>query len=112
MFRDADNTGHEVSDEDIIDSIHRKMQDLNVEKMQLLKDITCNDLVGEMLVNTIKEKGTDAEVEKLLIHISQVEQVTILLVLLTCRLARTENMRNRKDITGERVGVNIDQNEF
>ena len=112
MFRDADNTGHEVSDEDIIDNILRKMQHLNIEKMQLLDDITCNNFAGEMLVNVIKEKGTDAEVEKLLIHISQVEQVTNLLVLLTCRLARTENMRNRKDITGESVGFNIDQKEF
>ena len=112
MFRDADNTGHEVSDEDIIDNILRKMQDLKVEKMQLLDDILCNDLAGEMLVNIIKEKGTEAEVEKLLIHISQVEQVTSLLVLLTCRLARAEDMRNRKDITGESVGINMDQNEF
>ena len=65
MFRDADNTGHELSDEDIIDNILRKMQDLNVEKMQLLDDILCNELAGEMLMNIIKEKGTDAEVEKL-----------------------------------------------
>jgi len=103
IIRDADNTGHEVSDEDIIDNILKKMQHLKVEKMQLLDDILCNDLAGDMLVNIIKEKGTEAEVEKLLIHISQVEQVTSLLVLLTCRLARAENMRKRKDITGESI---------
>ena len=73
------------------------MQHLKVEKMQLLDDILCNDLAGETFVNIIKEKGTEVEVEKLLIHISQVEQVTSLLVLLTCRLARVENMRKRRE---------------
>ena len=38
--------------------------------------------------------------------------MTNLLVLLTCRLARTENMRKRKDITGQSVGINMDLNKF
>ena len=74
------------------------MEYLYEENMRLVGDIKANDQVGQELVNWIQEIGTEAEVRKLLTHISQVEQVTNLLMLLTMMLARAENTESRDQV--------------
>ena len=74
------------------------MEYLYEENMRLVCDIKANDQVGQELVNWIQEIGTEAEVRKLLTHISQVEQVTNLLMLLTMMLARAENTESRDQV--------------
>ena len=74
------------------------MEYLYEENMRLVGDIKANEQVGQELVNWIQEIGTEAEVRKLLTHISQVEQVTNLLMLLTMMLARAENIESRDQV--------------
>ena len=78
--------------------IHKK------EKFQLLNDMEANKHAGEKMVNLLREHGTETEVEKLLTHISQVEMMTHLLVLLTIRLARVEKKSNT-NMNNENVSV-------
>ena len=88
-----------------MEDIVKKLKVLNVNKLQLLGDIQSNNLVGEMLVALLREFGTEAEVEKVLLHISQVEFVTHLLVVLTRRLARIEKEKESMDRIIENVSI-------
>jgi len=92
------NYGQDPSQKDVFENDGKKMEYLYEENMRLVGDIKANDQVGQELVNWIQEIGTEAEVRKLLRHISQVEQVTNLLMLLTMRLARAENIESRDQV--------------
>jgi len=83
------------SDQDILDTVARKIQDLNEADSRLASDIRENDEAGKRLIDCIDQHGTQAEVRKLVIHISQVEQVNNLLMLLTNMLARAERIESR-----------------
>jgi len=83
------------SDQDILDTVARKIQDLNEAHSWLASDIRENDEAGKRLIDCIQQHGTQAEVNKLVIHISQVEQVNNLLMLLTNMLARAERIETR-----------------
>jgi hypothetical protein len=72
-----------------------------------------NKHVGEMLVNLLREHGTETEVEKLLTHISQVEMMTHLLVVLTFRLARVEKTtKSNKDNENVRIFRRINSAKY
>jgi len=92
------NYGQDSSLKDVFENDDKKMEYLYDENMRLVGDIKANDQVGQELVNWIQEIGTEAEVRKLLTHISQVEQVANLLVLLTMMLARAENTESRDQV--------------
>jgi len=92
------NYGQDSSLKDVFENDDKKMEYLYDENMRLVGDIKANDQVGQELVNWIQEIGTEAEVRKLLTHISQVEQVTNLLMLLTMMLARAENIESRNQV--------------
>jgi len=90
------NHGQDSSlEENDFENDDKKMEHLYDENIRLVGDIKANNQVGQELVNWIQEIGTEAEVRKLLTHISQVEQVTNLLMLLTMMLARAENTESR-----------------
>jgi len=95
IIRLTDIYGQEVSMQDILEIADKKIKYLHEENMRLIRDIKENDQVGQELVNCIEENGTKAEVRKLLTHISQVEQVTNLLMLLTIMLDRNESKESR-----------------
>ena len=78
------------------------MEILKKEKLHLLNHMQSNKLAGEKLVNLLGDNGTEAEVEKLLTHISQVEMITHLLVMLTIRLARVEK-KSKVNVNNENV---------
>merc|ERR1719348_1411141 len=59
------------SDQDILDTVARKIQDLNEADSRLASDIRENDEAGKRLIDCIDQHGTQAEVRKLVIHISQ-----------------------------------------
>ena len=88
--------------------IERKMEILKKEKLQLLNDMESTRLAGEKMVDLLREHGTETEVEKLLTHISQVEMMTHLLVLLTIRLARVEK-KSKTIMNNENVCYKINQ---
>jgi hypothetical protein len=82
-------------------------------KMQLLNDMESNKHTGDKMVNLLREHGTETEVEKLLTHISQVEMLTHLLVVLTFRLARAENINeSNKDNESVRIFHKINSNFY
>ena len=84
--------------QDILETIDKNLKHLHDENDRLISDIKENDKVCQELINWIQEKGTDIEVRKLLTHISQVEQVTNLLMLLTIMLARAESKESRDQV--------------
>ena len=89
------------------------MEILKKEKLQLLNDMEANKLAGEKMVNLLREIGTETEVEKLLTHISQVEMMTHLLVLLTIRLARVEKKsKSNEDNENVRIFNKINLNFY
>ena len=93
-----------MSDEDIQDIIENKIEDLNDEQRQLNENAQVNYLLGQKLIYFLQHHGTEEEVEKLLLHISQMEKVTNLLMLLTHMLARLET-RKDSDSQDLRVGI-------
>merc|ERR1719430_3127534 len=91
IIRHTDYLGQEVSMQDILETPDKNLKHLHDENDNLIREIKENNKVGQELINWIQEKGTDTEVRKLVTHISQVEQVTNLLMLLTIMLARAES---------------------
>ena len=84
--------------QDILETADKKLKLLQDENDRFISDIKKNNKLGQELINWIQEKGTDIEVRKLLTHISQVEQVTNLLMLLTIMLARAESKESRDQV--------------
>merc|ERR1712179_585423 len=106
MGRHTDYLGQEVSMQDILETADKNLKHLHDENKRLISDIKENNKVGQELINWIQEKGADTEVRKLLTHISQVEQVTNLLMLLTIMLARAESKESR-----DQVGIAQNENQ-
>jgi len=94
IIRHTDYLGQEVSMQDILETADKNLKHLHDENKRLISDIKENNMMGQELINC-REKGADTEVRKLLTHISQVEQVTNLLMLLTIMLARAESKESR-----------------
>ena len=111
LFRDSKQNISDIVfdvDIDIFGKIERKREILKKEKLQLLNDMESTRLAGEKMVDLLREHGTETEVEKLLTHISQVEMMTHLLVLLTIRLARVEK-KSKTIMNNENVCYKINQ---
>ena len=111
MFRDSGNSdrvsGHIVDTKDVMDKTERKINILKEHKSQLLDDVQSNNIAGEMFVALVREVATEDEVEKVLLHIAEVGSVTHLLVLLTRRLARVEDEKEKIDSKEGKASVSV-----
>ena len=116
MFRDSKQSISDIVSDvhiDMFGKIERKMEILKKEKLQLLNDMESTRLAGEKMVDLLREHGTETEVDKLLTHISQVEMMTHLLVLLTIRLARVEKKsKSNEDNESVRIFNKINLNFY
>uniref|UniRef100_A0A8D0G9P7 ASD2 domain-containing protein n=1 Tax=Sphenodon punctatus TaxID=8508 RepID=A0A8D0G9P7_SPHPU len=85
------------SQQELIDSISRKLQVLREARETLLEDIQANNALGEEVEAIVKEVCKPNEFDKFRMFIGDLEKVVNLLLSLSGRLARVENALNNLD---------------
>jgi len=65
-------------------------------RSEILSEIDANNESGEAIINLVSECGSMSDVDKLTVHIKEVESVTNLLIVLRERLDRTEEELSQK----------------
>lgn len=83
--------------QELIDSISRKLQVLREARETLLEDIQANNILGEEVEAIVKEVCKPNEFDKFKMFIGDLDKVVNLLLSLSGRLARVENALNNLD---------------
>lgn len=83
--------------QELIDSISRKLQVLREARETLLEDIQANNILGEEVESIVKEVCKSNEFDKFKMFIGDLDKVVNLLLSLSGRLARVENALNNLD---------------
>lgn len=83
--------------QELIDSISRKLQVLREARETLLEDIQANNILGEEVEAIVKEVCKPNEFDKFKMFIGDLDKVVNLLLSLSGRLARVENAINNLD---------------
>ena len=100
---------HPVSpQQELIESISRKLQVLREARESLLEDIQANSALGDEVEAIAKDVCKPNEFDKFRMFIGDLEKVVNLLLSLSGRLARVENALNNLDDStspGDRVGT-------
>lgn len=86
-----------VPQQELIDSISRKLQVLREARETLLEDIQANNILGEEVEAIVKEVCKPNEFDKFKMFIGDLDKVVNLLLSLSGRLARVENALNNLD---------------
>ena len=73
-------------------------------RSEILSEIDANNESGEAIINLVSECGSMSDVDKLTVHIKEVESVTNLLIVLRERLNRTEEELSQKPGNSANVG--------
>ena len=71
--------------------MQKKVAILNDDKIDILKELSENKCDLDAVVTTVEELGSMADVDKLQVHIKELESVTRLLTVLKVRLETAEN---------------------
>lgn len=88
---------HYFPQQELIDSISRKLQVLREARETLLEDIQANNILGEEVEAIVKEVCKPNEFDKFKMFIGDLDKVVNLLLSLSGRLARVENALNNLD---------------
>lgn len=95
--------------QELIDSISRKLHVLREARESLLEDIQANSALGDEVEAIAKDVCKPNEFDKFRMFIGDLDKVVNLLLSLSGRLARVENALNNLDDStspGDRVGPN------
>jgi protein Shroom len=95
--------------QELIDSISRKLQVLREARESLLEDIQANNALGDEVEAIVKDVCKPNEFDKFRMFIGDLDKVVNLLLSLSGRLARVENALNNLDDNpspGDRVHAN------
>lgn len=96
--------------QELIDSISRKLRVLREARESLLEDIQSNNALGEEVEAIVKDVCKPNEFDKFRMFIGDLDKVVNLLLSLSGRLARVENALNNLDDSpspGDRVLANV-----
>lgn len=96
--------------QELIDSISRKLQVLREARESLLEDIQANNALGDEVEAIVKDVCKPNEFDKFRMFIGDLDKVVNLLLSLSGRLARVENALNNLDDNpspGDRVHANM-----
>lgn len=94
--------------QELIESISRKLQVLREARESLLEDIQANSALGDEVEAIAKDVCKPNEFDKFRMFIGDLDKVVNLLLSLSGRLARVENALNNLDDStspGDRVGA-------
>lgn len=94
--------------QELIESISRKLQVLREARESLLEDIQANSALGDEVEAIAKDVCKPNEFDKFRMFIGDLDKVVNLLLSLSGRLARVENALNNLDDStspGDRVGT-------
>jgi hypothetical protein len=79
--------------------MQKKVEILNGDKMDILNELSENKCDLDAVVSKVEELGSMADVNKLKVHIKELESVTRLLTVLKVRLETAENkMKIARDV--------------
>lgn len=95
--------------QELIDSISRKLQVLREARESLLEDIQANNALGDEVEAIAKDVCKPNEFDKFRMFVGDLDKVVNLLLSLSGRLARVENALNNLDDSpspGDRVSTN------
>ena len=76
---------------ELILRMKKKVDILNDDKIEILKELSESKRDIDAVVTTVKEFGSMADVDKLQVHIKELESVTRLLTVLKVRMETAEN---------------------
>ena len=77
---------------------------LEERRSEILSEIDANNESGEDIISLVSECGSMSDVDKLTVHIKEVESVTNLLIVLRERLDRIEEELSQKSGNDAEVG--------
>lgn len=73
-------------------SIGKKVESFKGEETKIRAEINQNELLGQQIANRLQELAKPNEIEKYLLHVEEMEKIVNLLLSLSGRLARAENL--------------------
>eukprot|EP00090_Calanus_glacialis_P018758 TRINITY_DN29086_c0_g1_i1.p1 TRINITY_DN29086_c0_g1~~TRINITY_DN29086_c0_g1_i1.p1 ORF type:complete len:169 (+),score=45.31 TRINITY_DN29086_c0_g1_i1:232-738(+) len=86
----------------------KKVDILNDDKMDILKELSENKCDLDAVVTTVEELGSMADVDKLKVHIKELESVTRLLTVLKVRVETAENkLKIARDVEKDMLQAKI-----
>ncbi|KAG8186957.1 hypothetical protein JTE90_028253 [Oedothorax gibbosus] len=94
--RDNQNVNNDVElkkkKEELILSIGKKVESFKGKQTNIRAEINQNELLGQKIANKLKEIAKPNEIEKYSLHVEEMEKIVNLLLSLSGRLARAENL--------------------
>ena len=92
-LREIEDRGKDLREEkyELIHRMQKNVAILNDDKIDILKELSENKCDLDAVVTTVEELGSMADVDKLQVHIKELESVTRLLTVLKVRVETAEN---------------------
>ncbi|GBM08049.1 Protein Shroom3 [Araneus ventricosus] len=88
--------------DELIISIGKKVESLKDEQKNIRAEMIQNELLGKEIANQLQALAKPNEMEKYLLHVEEMEKIVNLLLSLSGRLARAENiLKNMQDSNSE-----------
>ncbi|GFY57164.1 protein Shroom3 [Trichonephila inaurata madagascariensis] len=88
--------------EELIFSIGKKVESLKEEQKNIRAEMIQNELLGKEIANQLQTVAKPSEIEKYLLHVEEMEKIVNLLLSLSGRLARSENiLKNMQESNSE-----------
>lgn len=75
----------------LVSRISRKLEILKAEQLEIREEIGSNELLGQQVVERVRQSAKRNEFDKFKLHVEEIEKITSLLLGLSGRLARAEN---------------------
>ena len=76
---------------ELMNRMQKKVNILKEDKTDILKEVSENNSALYAIIATVDERGTMSDVDKLKVHIKELESVTSLITVLTVRMETAEN---------------------
>lgn len=87
----------------LVERITAKLEQLTIEQTQLTEETTANDLLGANILEKVAQMCRPVDASKFRTYIADIGHITMLLLSLSGRLARTENLLQYCTDDGEKV---------
>jgi len=81
----------DIQAEELILSLQRRLQTLKENQLEITNETEQNTLLGNKLISIVEKFAELSEVEKIKMHINEIDTITNLLLRLSSRLAKVEN---------------------
>ena len=77
--------------EELVSRLARKLDVLRSERESIGEEVDANEALGRQVTSKVAQVATTPETNKVLLHVSEVDKITALLLALVGRLARAQN---------------------